>query len=79
MSKQIKKLTSVEIRYKYNTDEWERISVGYEDGRRVDITREQIEAFKRMHKVLEDLQEIERLSKQLTEIFGTKKRIDEGS
>lgn len=68
-------LSEVRINYGYNSDEWENIRIQYDDGYSVSVTREQIDAFKRMHKVVRDLQEVEKLRDELVSIFGSKVKI----
>lgn len=68
-------LREVTIGYGYDSNEWESITVEYSDGRTVRIGREQIDAFKRMHKVVKDLQDVERLRDELVSIFGEKTKI----
>ncbi|GAI35052.1 unnamed protein product, partial [marine sediment metagenome] len=70
-----KKIRKVTIRYSYDTDEWDHIEVSYEDANCSVVTREQIDTFKRMHKIVKDLQEVEKLRDELISIFGSKTRI----
>ena len=70
-----RKLREVTISYGYDTDEWNNIHIHYEDGHSSRVAREQIDAFKRMHKVVEDLQEVEKLRDELVSLFGAKTKI----
>ena len=72
---QKKKISKVTIRYAYDSDEWSDIRIEYENGYSGSVTREQIDTFKRMHKVVKDLQEVEELRDELVSIFGAKTKI----
>jgi hypothetical protein len=64
------RIRTVQIHYDVSTNEWYRIQVDFANDMRVDVNREQIEAFLRMQKVLEDLHQIEHLRDDLKRIFG---------
>ncbi len=69
------KITQVEINYGYDSSEWTFIRVHFEDGQAIEVRREQIEAFIRMEKVLEDLNQVEKLRDQLANIFRIREKI----
>lgn len=62
------KLRRVEIDYNTN-GEWDRIRVEDADRECVEVYRSQIEAFKRVGKVLDDIVEVRGLSDALNRLF----------
>lgn len=68
------KIRKVVIFYDYE-DKWELIEFEDSNGNRLDVSRESIEAFLRMQKVLEDLSEVEKLRETLNALFETKEKV----
>ena len=69
---QNQKILSVTIYYDPKTDEWITIRVEFLNGYGVDITREQIEAYLRLSKTVEDLHEVANLHNNLIDLFGSR-------
>ena len=65
------KISSVLIDYAYDSDEWQNISIRYQNGMSAGVSRDQIATFLRMEKIVKDLQEVEQLRNQLFRLFGT--------
>lgn len=66
------KVVRVQVNYDdYESDEWTSINVIYRNGETVHVERLEIEAFLRVGKIYEDLQQVQKLRDDLVKIFGT--------
>ena len=65
------KIKRIEIDYGYESEDWQNIRIEFVNGQNANVNREQITAFLRVGKVIEDLQQVQNLRDQLFKIFGS--------
>lgn len=63
------KLQRVTISYAYNSDEWCTIELEFKNGHAM-VSRDQVEAFLRLSKTIEDMQKVQDLRDNLVKLFG---------